>query len=454
MICSLRQLQEKCREQQQPLYLAFVDLTKAFDLVSREGLFALLQKIGCPPKLLSVIKSFHQDMQGTVQFDGSSSESFPICSGVKQGCVLAPTLFGIFFSLVLRSAFETSTDGVYLHTRTDGKLFNLARLKAKTKIRRVLIREMLFADDAALVAHTQDGLQSMMNALPRACQEFGLTISLKKTEIMCQDVREAPDIRISDHTLRVVDEFTYLGSTVTSNLSLEPELNKRIGKASTAMAKLTQKVWENNKLTTVTKVAVYRACVLSTLLYGSESWTTYAHQERRLNSFHMRCLRRILNISWKDHVTNEDVLAQTKMPTIFGLLLQRRLRWLGHTCRMEDGRIPKDILYSELSSGTRATGRPLLRFKDVCKRDLKSADIDTHTWEILAQNRNAWRQTIKSGITTADTKRINTWSEKRERRKATATLQQPTTFICIMCSKDCHSRIGLLSHNRSKCKFK
>ena len=151
MIFSLRQLQQKCREQQQPLYLAFVDLTKAFDLVSRDGLFMLLQRIGCPPKLLHIITSFHQDMQGTVQYDGSCSEPFPIRSGVKQGCVLAPTLFGIFFSLVLHSAFETSTDGIYLHTRTDGKLFNLARLKAKIKICKVLIREMLFADDAALV---------------------------------------------------------------------------------------------------------------------------------------------------------------------------------------------------------------------------------------------------------------------------------------------------------------
>ncbi|XP_053381946.1 uncharacterized protein LOC128549358 [Mercenaria mercenaria] len=67
MVFSVRQLQEKCREQRQPLHLAFVDLTKAFDLVSRSGLFSLLQRIGCPPKLLSLIKSFHTDMKGTVR---------------------------------------------------------------------------------------------------------------------------------------------------------------------------------------------------------------------------------------------------------------------------------------------------------------------------------------------------------------------------------------------------
>ena len=93
MIFSLRQLQ-KCREQQMPLYVAFIDLTKAFDLVSRDGLFKILSKIGCPPKLQSLIESFHSNMKGTVQFNGSSSEPFDLPSNVKQGCVLTPHSLG------------------------------------------------------------------------------------------------------------------------------------------------------------------------------------------------------------------------------------------------------------------------------------------------------------------------------------------------------------------------
>ena len=153
MIFSLRQLQEKCREQQKPLYIAFIDLTKAFDLVSRSGLFSLLQKIGCPPRLLQMVTSFHEDMHSTVCFNGGTSEAFPVSSGVKQGCVLAPTLFGIFFSMLLQYAFADCEEGIYIRTRADGKLFNLARLRAKTKVMEVLIREMLFADDAADISH-------------------------------------------------------------------------------------------------------------------------------------------------------------------------------------------------------------------------------------------------------------------------------------------------------------
>ena len=94
-----------------PLYVAFIDLTKAFDLVSRDGLFKILPKIGCPPKLQSLIESFHSNMKGTVQFNGSFSEPFDIRNGVKQGCVLAPTLFGIFFAALLNHAFGTAQEG-------------------------------------------------------------------------------------------------------------------------------------------------------------------------------------------------------------------------------------------------------------------------------------------------------------------------------------------------------
>ena len=89
MIFSLRHLQEKCLEQAKPLYVAFIDLTKAFDMVSRDDLFKILAKIGCPPTLFSIMKSFHNDMKGIVLYDGSTSNTFNILSGVKQGCVLA-----------------------------------------------------------------------------------------------------------------------------------------------------------------------------------------------------------------------------------------------------------------------------------------------------------------------------------------------------------------------------
>ena len=133
MIFSLRQQQDKCRKQGKPLYGTFIDMTKAFDLVSRDDRFKILAKIGCPPTILSIVKSFHDDMKRTVLYGGATSDPFNILSGVKQGCVLAPTLFGIFFATLLKHAFEKSTEGIYLRTRSDGNLFKLSRLRAKTR---------------------------------------------------------------------------------------------------------------------------------------------------------------------------------------------------------------------------------------------------------------------------------------------------------------------------------
>ena len=364
MIFSIWQLQEKCREQQMPLYIAFIDLTKAFDLVSKKGLFQLLKKIGCspPPSAAQHHRFPSRGHARCCELRRENLWAFTIRSGVKQGCVLAQTLFGIFFSLLLNHAFKHYTEGIHLHTRSDGKLFNLAWLRAKTKVRTVLIREVVFADDAALATHKEEELQQLISQFSHTCKEFGLTISIRKTEVMGQDVPSPSSITIDNQVLEVVDHFTYLGSIISSNLSLDNEIDKHIAKAASVMARLSKRVWSNNQLTSNTKLQVYQACVLSTLLYGSESWTTYARQENRLESFHLHCLCHILGITWQDKVTNTVVLGCAGSHSIHLLLCQRRLRWLGHVHCMGDGRIPKDVLYGELATGHRPAGRPALRF--------------------------------------------------------------------------------------------
>ena len=104
-----------------------------------------------------------------------------------------------------------------------------------------------------------------------------------------------------------------------------------------------------SKLSVKTNMAVHISCVISTLLYGSETWTTYAGQESRFNTFHLRSIRRILGTSWLDKVTNADVPSRAGLPSMYSQLRQRRLRGLGHVRRVDDGRIPKYIIYGELA---------------------------------------------------------------------------------------------------------
>lgn len=155
---------------------------------------------------------------------------------------------------------------------------------------------------------------------------------------------------------------------------------------------------------------------------------------QRLHNQHLavrqRCLRRILGISWQDKVPNTEILSRANLPRMFTMLRQRTLCWLRPVRRMDDGRIPKDILYGELRTGKLSTGHPQLRFKDVVKRDMKALDIDVRSWEDLAADRPRWRSTQTDQV--RGTKAC-ACSRKRGQRKQRLTPkdQKPFTYVTL-----------------------
>jgi hypothetical protein len=236
MIFSARQLQEKCIEHRVALYQVFVDLTKAFDTVNRSSLWIILGKLGCPPEFVNMFKQLHRDMKARFNFNGSLSEPIAIDNGVKQGDIPAPTLFSIFLAVTLSYAFQDCDIGVFIHFRTTGKVFNLTRFNAKSKTFQTLVRELLYADDADFVAHTEEDMQAIMNLFSKACTAFGLTISLKKTKVMFTPPPGhpyvEPNIFVEGTKLDVVDSFVYLGSTLSRDISLDSEIHLRIKEAT------------------------------------------------------------------------------------------------------------------------------------------------------------------------------------------------------------------------------
>ena len=237
MIFAARQLQKKCQEQNVDLYTTFVDLTKAFDTVSRDGLWKIMSKFGCPDKFIQVVRQLHDGMQAQVLDDRKSSTPFPVTNGVKQGCVLAPTLFSMMFSAMLTDAFREANPGLYIRYRTDGRLFNLKRLQAKTKVHVDKQRDFLFADDCALNAGSAEDMQYSMDLFSNACSNFGLTISTKKTKVMYQpapkNLYQEPIVTVNGQRLATVDKFVYLGSTLSRSVTSTMD-RARIAKASSA----------------------------------------------------------------------------------------------------------------------------------------------------------------------------------------------------------------------------
>ena len=456
MIFAARQLQEKCQEQNVGLYTTFVDLTKAFDTVCREGLWKIMAKYGCPTKFITMVQQFHDGMEARVQDDGEYSKPFPVTNGVKQGCVLAPTLFSMMFSAMLSDAFREGDIGVGFHYRTDGKLFNARRLQAKTKVHDDTARDFLFADDCALNACSQTDMQGSIDLFSKSCDDFGLTISTKKTEVMHQPAPAAPytepHITINGQRLAVADKFVYLGSTLSRSVTIDEEVAYRIARASTAFGKLNDKVWERRGLSIDTKLKVYRAVVLPSLLYACETWTIYSRHAKQLNAYHLRCLRKLLRIKWQDKVPDTEVLQRAEMESIHAILLRSQLRWAGHVHRMEDTRLPKRLLYGELTSGKRSLGRPRLRYKDTLKASLKRVDIPHTTWEDHAKTRPVWRSLVRSGVTEYEDQRIKDKEEKRQRRKdresSTSQTGSAPHIPCPHCNRMFRARIGLISHLR------
>ena len=155
--------------------MAFVDLTKAFDTVSRGGLWKIMAKFGCPPRFTAMVRQFHDSMQARVQNDGEFSEPFEV-TGLCYGT-------SMMFSAMLMDAFQDSDAGFPIRYRFDGNIFNLRRLqaKAKSKVQTDVLDEFLYADDMDKNASSEAKMQRVMDQVSQSCDNYDLTISTKKT---------------------------------------------------------------------------------------------------------------------------------------------------------------------------------------------------------------------------------------------------------------------------------
>ncbi|XP_076055170.1 uncharacterized protein LOC143033564 [Oratosquilla oratoria] len=314
--------------------------------------------------------------------------------------------------------------------------------------------ELQYADDCAIVAHDAEDLQNILDVFSSTYTAMGLRVNTLKSEIFVQTIHppETPHLfLINGELVKTVEHFTYLGSVVHSDCSVDLDIQRRINLASSAFGRLRDRVFSNNNPRIDTKTAVYKAVCISTLLYGSEIWTTYRRHIRTLENFHTRCLQRIPGISWKDRMTYDELYHRTQKSSIETLLAQRHLHWVGHTIRMPENRLPRQMLYGQLSSGSRSVGGPKKRYKDHCKDLLINCNINPNELETLAVDRQTWRTVCTSGTNTLAIETSRKKAENRSKRHQRMAGAQPTPreeHLCHKCDKMCGSRIGLNSHLR------
>ena len=142
----------------------------------------MLGKCECPSKFINLVKALHGKMQAHVSQENTSSRNLQSPVDVKQGSVLAPTLFSLYQTAMLEVAFDSVGNSIYIQTHTNPDLFNVTLFRAKTRTTQILVREMLFAGDSAIVADSVGDIQSLVDRIARAASQFGLKINIKKTE--------------------------------------------------------------------------------------------------------------------------------------------------------------------------------------------------------------------------------------------------------------------------------
>ena len=205
-----------------------------------------------------------------------------------------------------------------------------------------------------------------------------------------------------------------------------------LAKASATFSKLHKNVWNRRGITTKTKIKVYRAFVLTTLLYGCETCTVYQRHARKLNHFHTTCLRKLLGIKWQDKIPDTEFLTCADLPSIYTILMQSQLRWAGHVVSMSDERLPKNLLFEELHQGKRSQGGQKKRFKDTLKALLKAFNISHNTWEQSSQGRaEAWRSAVHKGAKACETNRNVVAEERRQARKKRAKQPYRSRHHCL-----------------------
>nr|VZI32425.1 unnamed protein product [Spirometra erinaceieuropaei] len=208
---------------------------------------------------------------------GAVSEAFTVTNGVKQGCFLTPTLFSLMFSAMLMDAYLDERLGIRIAYRTDGHILKQRRMLFQSRVSTPTVHELLIADDCALNANAEEDTQKNTDLFPAACENFGLVINTEETVVLHQPLHNtapddsAPQFSVNGTQPKVMDNFTYLGSTLSRSTKIDDEVAHMISKSSQAFGRIQSTVWNRHGLQLITKLKMYKAVILPTLLYGAET---------------------------------------------------------------------------------------------------------------------------------------------------------------------------------------
>jgi len=303
-IGNVRTINETYIEHQNYVYHNFIDFKKAFDRVWHEALWLTMLKHNFRPSIVSVLKSLYEHAKSTVLIGDKYSPWFKSNVGVRQGCVLSPTLFNIFLEQIMMDTF---------------------------------------ADDIDLICSNEEDLRQLTLLLDVTARKYGMEVSAEKSKVLIVGKERktlAQPIQINGDDLEMVDSFEYLGSKITADGKSSEEIRNRLAMATSSLINLNN-IWKNSNITIKTKYRLLRTITLAIALYGCETWTLDAVSQNKINAFEMKCYRKLLRIPFTAHRTNDSVKEELKQKVgniemLMSVIRKRQLKWFGHVTRHSD----------------------------------------------------------------------------------------------------------------------
>ena len=371
-IANIRQIISKCMEYRREVYLCFIDYAKAFDCVRYGPLWNALLSLGVPNHLVQLVKNLYDGQQACVRTEKGNSDWFNIGQGVRQGCILSPTLFNLYAEYIMRRALVDWCGGISI----GGWQLNNLR----------------YADDTTLLAGSLDELSDVLVRVKNESEAMGLRLNVAKTKLMIIGGNNSTSPLVIDgKEVEEVSQFNFLGSLITNEGGCSEEIRKRLAMARSTMAKLSN-IFNDRSITKTTKIRLVQALVFPIATYACESWTITKADYKKINAFELWCWRRLLKITWTMKRTNDSVLEEIGInKRLIGKINAQTLAYFGHIARRQHDCLEKVILQGKIE-GSRRRGRPKARWIDRIK-SLVGQSLPT-TYQ-LAADRMKWRAIVE-----------------------------------------------------------
>ena len=346
----------------------YIDYSKAFDKIHHDKLMESLLKINVDGKNIRLISNLYWEQMAAIRINNENTEYTKIKRGVRQGCVLSPSLFNLCTEMIFREIED---------------------MKGVT-IGEVNINNLRYADDTVLLAESEKDLQDILEVVKEKSNLYGLTMNVKKTKAMAFSKEETPpkvNLQFDGDTIEQVDGFIYLCQRMTSDGRCEAEVKRRIEIARSTFINM-RDLLTARKLDFSIRLRLVNCYIWSTLLYGAETWTLTKSLEKKISAFEMWIYRRMMRISWTRKKTNAEVLRMAGLQgiAVMGIIKGRKITYFGHIKRHNS--LLKELLEGK-AEGRRAVGYPRTNWEGNvetwCGRKLSWCTV----W---CRDRGAWRK--------------------------------------------------------------